>query len=99
MGFPGGSADKESACNVGDLGLIPGMRRFPGKGNGHPLQYSGLENSTDYTVTKSWTRQNDFHFHLGLTSMHCYYLKQNAFPWKKINKYEERERNALQRLS
>ena len=38
---PGGSDSKESACNVGDLGSIPGLRRFPGEGKGYPLQYSG----------------------------------------------------------
>ena len=42
--FPGGSAGKESTCSVGDLGLIPGLGRSPGEGNGYPLQYSGLEN-------------------------------------------------------
>ena len=47
MGFPGGSDSKESSCNAGDLGLIPGWGRCPGEGNGHPLQYSGLENSMD----------------------------------------------------
>ena len=49
LGFPGGSAGKESACNVGDLGSIPGLGRSPGegKGEGYPLQYSGLENSMD----------------------------------------------------
>ena len=47
MGFPGGSDGKESACNVGDLDLIPGWGRSPGEGNGYPLQYSGLENSMD----------------------------------------------------
>ena len=40
---PCGSAGKEYACNVGDLGLIPGLGRFPGEGEGYPLQYSGLE--------------------------------------------------------
>ena len=40
LGFPGGSAGKESACNVGDLGLIPGLGRSPGEGKGYPLQYS-----------------------------------------------------------
>ena len=45
VGFPGGSASKESTCNAGDLGLIPGLGRFPGEGKGYPLQYSGLENS------------------------------------------------------
>ena len=42
LGFPGGSAGKESTCNAGGLGLIPGLGRTPGKGNGYPLQYSGL---------------------------------------------------------
>ena len=58
MGFPGGSAGKESTCNAGDLGLIPGLGKSPGEGNGYPLQYSGLENSMDYRVhgiTKSRT--------------------------------------------
>ena len=44
MDFPGGSDGKESACNVGDLGLIPGLRRSPVGGHGNPLQYSCLEN-------------------------------------------------------
>ena len=38
LGFPGGSAGKESACNAGDLGLIPGLGRSPGEGKGYPLQ-------------------------------------------------------------
>ena len=46
-GFPGGSDGKASARNAGDLGLIPGLGRSPGEGNGNPLQYSCLENSTD----------------------------------------------------
>ena len=50
MGFPCDSAGKESACNAGDLGLIPGMERSPGEGKGYPLQYSGLENSLDCIV-------------------------------------------------
>ena len=57
-GFPCGSAGKESACNVGDLGSIPGLGRFPREGKGYPLQYSGLENSMDcivHRVAKSWT--------------------------------------------
>ena len=44
MGFPGGSVGKESASNVGDLGLIPGLGRSPGGGHGNPFQYSCLEN-------------------------------------------------------
>ena len=46
-GFPGGSDSKASACNAGDLGLIPGLGRSPGEGNGNPLQYSCLKNSMD----------------------------------------------------
>ena len=48
--FSHGLAGKESACNVGDLGSIPGLGRSPGEGNGYPLQYSGLENSVDCIV-------------------------------------------------
>ena len=48
--FPCGSAGKESACDAGDLGLIPGLGRSPGEGKGYPLQYSGLENSMDCIV-------------------------------------------------
>ena len=44
MGFSGGSDSKESDCNVGNLGLIPGLGQSPGEGNGNPLQYSCLEN-------------------------------------------------------
>ena len=45
LGFPGGSNGKESACNVGDPGSVPGLGRFPAEGNGYPLQYFCLENS------------------------------------------------------
>ena len=64
--FPCGSVGKESACNAGDLGLIPGLGRSPGEGKGYPLQYSGLGKSMDYIVhgvAKSWTRPSDLHFH------------------------------------
>ena len=50
VGFPCSSAGKESTCNAGDLGLIPGLRRSPGERNGYSLQYSGLENSMDCIV-------------------------------------------------
>ena len=56
---------KESVCNVGDLGSIPGLGRAPGERKGYPLQYSGLENSMDcidHEVTNSWTQLSDFHF-------------------------------------
>ena len=50
LGFSCGLAGKEFACNVRDLGLIPGLGTSPGDGNGYPLQYSGLENSMDYSM-------------------------------------------------
>ena len=57
-GFPCGTAGKESSCNAGDLDSNPGLGRFPGEGQGYPLQYSGLKNSMDcivHGVTKSQT--------------------------------------------
>ena len=64
LGFPGGSEVKASACDAGDLGLIPGLGRSPGEGNGNPLQYSCLENPMErgtwwaivHGVAKSWAR-------------------------------------------
>ena len=47
ISFPGGSEGKESACNVGDLGSIPGLGRFPGGGYSNPLKYACLENPMD----------------------------------------------------
>ena len=58
--FPGGSAGKESACNVEDLGLIPGLRRSPGEGNDYPLQYSNLE-ILDKSVCLMLERKMDQH--------------------------------------
>ena len=63
LGFPCGSADKESTCNAEDLVSIPGLGRSPGEGKGYPLQYSGLENSMDsivHGVAKSRTRLSSF---------------------------------------
>ena len=51
--FPGGPDSKESACNAGDQGSIPGLGRFPGEGNGYPLQYSGMENSVNRGAWKA----------------------------------------------
>ena len=67
LGFPCGSAGKESACSVGDLGSIPGLGRSPGEEKGYPFQYSDLENSMDcivHGIAKSWTRLSDLHLHL-----------------------------------
>ena len=66
LGFPCGSAGKESACTVGDLDSISGLGRSSGEGKGYPLQYSVLENSMDcivHEVSKSWTWLSNFHFH------------------------------------
>jgi len=71
--FPGGSDGKASAYNVGDQGSVPGLKRFPGEGNGNPLQYSCLENPMDggawWTAYSPWdckesdtTEQLHFHF-------------------------------------
>ena len=62
-GFPDGSDGKETTCNAGDTGLIPGLGRSPREGNGNPLQYSHLENSMDrgdwqatvHGVANGWT--------------------------------------------
>ena len=72
MLFPGGAEVKASACNVGDLGSIPGSGRSPGEGNGNPLQYSCLENPMDGGACglqstgrkeSDTTERLDFHFH------------------------------------
>ena len=65
LGFPCGSASKESTCNVEDLGSIPGLGRPPGEGKNYPFQYSGLENPMDcivHEVTMSQTWLSNFHF-------------------------------------
>ena len=76
-GVSGASDDKESACNAGELGLIPESGRSPGEGNGDPIQYSCLENSMDirawqaifYGVAKSQTQLSKQYFH---TFTHTY---------------------------
>ena len=75
LGFPHGSGGKESACNAGDLGSIPGLGRSPGEEKGYPFQYCGLENSMDcivHVVAKSRTQLSDSHFQTVVT------LKTNA---------------------
>ena len=65
LGFPCGIAGKESGCNAGDQGLVPGLGRFPGEGNSDPLQYAGLENPMDGIVrgvAKRQTRLSACHF-------------------------------------
>ena len=91
LAFPGGSADKESACNMGDLGSIPGLVSSPGEGNRYPLRSSCLENPTDrgawqatvHGVTKSWIQLSDFHS-LGILGLE---LKLDDF----LGGFEKRE--------
>ena len=95
MGFPGGSDGKESACNTGDLGLIPGSGRPPGGGHDNPLQYSRLENSMDrgawwatvHEVSESQTRLSGFHLHL---------LIEYGFPGGTSGKERESESEVAQ---
>ena len=85
--FPCGSAGKESTCNAGDLGSTPGLGRSPGEGKGYPLQYSSLQNSIDcivHGVAKSWTRLNDFHFHLEKfrdSKVYCVVVESLSLVW------------------
>ena len=79
LGFPCGSAGKESACNMGDLCSIHGLGRSSGEGKGYPLQYSGLENSMDcrvHGVTKSQTQLSNFHY----TSLQTFKYSQSILP-------------------
>ena len=65
LDFPCGAAGQEVSSSARDLGLILGLGRSPGDGNGYPLQYPGLENSVDsivHGVAKSWTGLSDFRF-------------------------------------
>ena len=83
-GFLCGLAGKESACNAGHLGSIPGLERSPGEGKGYPLQYSGLEKSMDYTVhgvANSQTRLSDFHSLTHSPRVRCLRIHAVIFPW------------------
>ena len=70
LGFPCGSAGKESTCNVGDLGLIPELGRSPGEGKVYPLQYSGLENSMDCSPWGHKESDRTERLSLHFTSLH-----------------------------
>ena len=96
-GFPGGSGDKASACNAGNPASIPRSGRSTGEGNGNPLRYSCLENSSDggawwatvHAITKSRTRLNDFtfsfHFHALEKEMATHF---SVIAWKIPGKVE-----------
>ena len=87
LGLPCGSAGKESACNMGDLGSIPGLGRSPGEGKSYPLQYSGLENSMDYIVhgvakSRTWLSYfTSLHLSLLKTSQAWFRLHVNELTW------------------
>ena len=81
-GFPGGSAGKESTCNVGDLSSIPGLGRAPGEGNSYPLQYSGPENSMDCIEFHGLIPPAQFFFlkiSLAISGLLCLHTELNFF--------------------
>ena len=80
LGFPDSSVGKEYACNVGDLGSIPGLGRSPAEGKGYPLQYFGLENSMDCTGFHCpWDSPGKN------TGVGCHALLQGIFPIQGLN--------------
>ena len=86
VGFPGGSDCKESTCNVGDLGLISGLERSPGGGNGNPLQYSCLENPHGHSTMGSQRVRHD------RVTKYRIYLQNSKDCLKKSKKYQIIER-------
>ena len=99
LGFFSVSEGKESACNAGDLGLIPGSGRSPGEGNGNPLQYSSLENPMDrgawratvYGVAKSQMQQSDKHFwvpkyHIYMSPKFCNVIVAGTSKMNRVQK-------------
>ena len=91
MGFPGGSGGKEPACDVGDLGSIPGLGRSPGGGHGNPLQYSCLGNPHgqrnlggcspwDRTVRHNWTIKHAWDYRT--SKVFLFFKKKKKEPWK-----------------
>ena len=66
MGFLGGSVGKESACNAGDLGSIPGLGRSPGEGKGYPLQYSDTTHFIDHDAENSVRFNKSYHYKKGI---------------------------------
>ena len=82
LGFPDISASKESACNAGDLGSIPGLGRSSEEGKGYPLQDSSLENSMDciaHRVAKSWTGLSYFHLQCTQVLQSCLLISDSNF--------------------
>ena len=102
-GFPGGSDGKVSACNAGDPGSIPGSERSPEEGNGNPLQYSCLENSTDggacwatvHGVAKSRTRLSNFTLTFTMGVWIAVKSGSNSW-WELVNGDRERNGHSIQ---
>ena len=77
LGFPGSSDGKESACNAGHLGSIPGLGRSPGEGHGNPIQYSSLENPMERSLADNRPRghkESDTTDRLTVSLLKCTYL-------------------------
>ena len=92
MGFPCGSAGKESACNAGDLGSIHWLGRSPGEGKGYPLQYSGQKKSMDcvvHGVTKSQIQLSDFHSQVALRIKNLPAVKETQVRWVRYMGQED----------
>ena len=99
MGFPGGSDGKESACNVEDLGSIPGLGRSPGEGSSYPLQCSFLENSMDMVVGYSpWVCRVRQHW-VTFTSLQQRWWEWTMSSWENVqNKMRKGLRQILEVL-
>ena len=106
MDFLGGLDNKEFTCNPRDLDSILRLGRSPGEGDGHPLRYSGLENSMDrgawwatvHGVTKSWTQLSDFHFLLYKDCVTKGAGNHKSTQWKSVLSEMKMERNMMLRL-
>ena len=95
MGFPGGSASKESACNAGakgEAGLISGLGRSPGGGNGNPLQYSCLENPMDGGTWQATVHKGCKELDMTKVTEHTHrYYKSSRDDLKYMEGWEKRE--------
>ena len=109
--FPGGSDSKESTCSAGDPGWIPGLGRSPKKGNGYPLQYSCLENSTDRGAWQATvhgghkesdtTERHFFHFHFAWPEFTLPLENSSlysSFSFNNIYLWEDRECPKIRKL-
>ena len=84
MDFPGGSDGKESTCNAGDAGLIPGLGGSPGEEKGHPLQYSCLENPHGWRRLVGYSLQDHKESDLTEQLTHTYFKTMNSSDTRKL---------------